>query len=207
MGQRTNIILKVTDFKNNTKVTIYHDQWGIGRKPLLNAIALFHSYYNKPFEKSACDTVHLNPEECGITKQCEIFYANGNLVSDEREAYVFNEIKNLGIPSKIGEYIDTMCCNNNGALVIHVNQAKDEIKIGFLLGHEDEYEIFTVGGKRKVKNKSNKKLGKAFERWLSIDEYCGMQINKPYADRKFVKICKDFFKYFVIREFANEEAA
>ena len=43
MEQRVNIILAVEDRKDNKKVTIYNDQWGIGRKSLLKPS--FHSSF------------------------------------------------------------------------------------------------------------------------------------------------------------------
>ena len=51
MGQRVNIILAVENKENKKKVYVYHDQWGIGRKSLLNLISIHHAFYNKAYEK------------------------------------------------------------------------------------------------------------------------------------------------------------
>ena len=209
MGQRVNIVLKVTDKENKTKVTIYHDQWGIGRKGLLNIIALHHALYNREFGKSITETVHLYPEQCGIINLCEFVYEKSKLTGRwKTDPGGFKTLKNVSVPSKIGEFIDSNCDNNNGAVYIEVTEKKAEgttlpeyeMKIGFLLGHEDEYGVYNYSHGPKIYNKENEKYGKAFSRWLSLEEWCNLGINRSYADEEFKKICKEFFDYFGIEE-------
>ncbi len=218
MGQRVNIVLKVTDKENKTKVTIYHDQWGIGRKGLLNIISLHHAFYNKTYGKSITETVAINPGEAGIYEEYNLFYNQDKLVKFVRDgkdkinlidAKQFRKLSNVSNPKSIGEFIDRFCDNNNGAIFIDVVERQDpenpyhtdtDIRYGFLLGSEDEYHVFDYDGEKEICNPENKKLGPAFSQWLSLEEWCNLEINKSYADEKFKNICKDFFDYFGIEE-------
>lgn len=217
MGQRVHIVLKVTDRKNNSKVTIYHDQWGIGRKGLLNIMSLHHAFYNKRYGKPIAETVKLNPEASGIWEEYNLIYYKGRLTEflhgkeryDIGDAGSFRRLENVSDPESIGEFIDRFCDNNNGVVFIDVTEiaSKDnvlfpdtEIKYGFLLGHEDECGTYDHGGEPEICNPENGKLGPAFSKWLSLDEWCNLGINKPYTDEEFKQICKSFFGYFGLQE-------
>lgn len=220
MGQRVNIVLKVTDAENNSKVTVYHDQWGIGRKGLLNIIAIQHSLYNKRYGKQLCNAVKLYPEQSNVIEEYTLLYRDGKLekfvrCEDGKEiatekAGSLSDIANVSNPVELGKFIDARCDNNNGVVFVSVTEKKTDsfssdydFRIGFLIGHEDEYEVYAPDDeptKVEVYNKDNEKFGKAYGRWLSVDEWCGIRINSHYADADFAGICKEFFGYFDIKE-------
>gem|GEM_PF-5320865 len=85
--------------------------------------------------------------------------------------------------------------NNNGAMVLFIKESEnalqyDNYKIGFLLGPEDE--------------KYEQGLGKAWERWLTLDEWCGMEVNRGGADKKFLTWFHGFMEEFEVEEMANK---
>lgn len=216
MGQRTAIILAVESKEGNKKVSVYHDQWGIGRKPFLNMMAIFHSYYNKRYGKDITEQIKLNPETSGTILEYEYKYstikkgrksipvASGVFHSgteDEIEEYIpdFDAFLDNVV---CGEYIDSHMDNNNGAMVIHVKEIQKgkmsyeteyEIEIGFLLGHEDEGHYDDETEKWIVDVP-------AYSKWMTAEEYAQLDINKTYADEKFMGIVRGFMYYFGITD-------
>lgn len=81
--------------------------------------------------------------------------------------------------------------NNNGAMILFIKESEnalqyDDYKIGFLLGPEDE--------------KYEQGLGKAWERWLTLDEWCGMEVNRDNTDEKFLTWFHGFMEEFEVKE-------
>jgi hypothetical protein len=202
MGQRVNIILAVEDSEGIKKVTVYHDQWGIGRKCPLNIMSLHHAIYNGcSHEGSSTDLINLDPKRSDLFAEYELNYDADGVQNGNDE--VHSPFSDFMDPASVGAFIDELCDNNNGAMVIHVQETVDnfvrsyDMKVGFLLGHEDEYFTDDSG---KEWNKKNRKFGKAFSRWLTLEEWCGLPINDR-ADKKFTKIVKSYMEYFNIGSF------
>ena len=201
MGQRVNIILAVEDKKGDKKVTVYHDQWGIGRKSLLNLLSIHHSLYNKGYDKSITEEVSLDPKRSGVYLEYELHYNKKGEQSKKDE--VKYPYENFLSPEWIGNFIDSHCDNNNGAMVVHIKETDNgtwnsdvSFKVGFLLGHEDEYHTYDYKGEVEVCNKENEKYGKAFSKWISLEDWCNLDINVTYADKDFKSIIEAYMKYF-----------
>ena len=205
MGQRTQIILVTEDFEGNKSVRIYHDQWGIGRKPILNIMDVFHRLYNRERFKSITDTVFMDEEASGICLEYETRYdGEGGIVPRETS----NGVEQLDIPfrsflepSEIGKILTANCDNNNGALVIHIKEERKpdrffpecNFRFGFLMGEDDACD------------EENSRFGEEFSRWLSLEEWCSLPINMDYADERFVKVVSEFVGYFGLEEFCNTD--
>lgn len=219
MGQRTSIILAVEDKEGNRKVSVYHDQWGIGRKSYLNMMAVFHSLYNKRYGKSLTESVRLNPETSGTILEYEYEYATvkngGKNIPVAKGVFHSGTDGETGerIPafedfldnSACGEFIDSHMDNNNGAMVIHVKEeqkgkagyeTEETIRVGWLLGHEDEGHYDEDSDEWVVDVP-------AYGKWMTAQEYADIDINKHYADEKFMDIVKGFMDYFGIEEMGN----
>lgn len=201
MGQRVNIILAVEDKENKKKVYVYHDQWGIGRKSLLNLMSIHHAFYNKPYGESITETVNLDPSRSGVYLEYEFNYDKNN--KQDKNDKVEYKFEDFLIPDKAGDFIDKYCDNNNGAMVVHIKETDNgtwnpdvSFKVGFLLGHEDEYHTYDYKGEVEVYNKENEKYGKAFSKWLSLEDWCNLDINSTYADNDFKSIIETYMKYF-----------
>ena len=203
MGQRVNIILAVENKENKKKVYVYHDQWGIGRKSLLNLISIHHAFYNKAYDKSITETANLDPSRSGVHLEYEFNYGKNNKQDENDEVkYKFDDFL---VPDKAGDFIDEYCDNNNGAMVVYIKESESteswkpdvDFKCGFLLGHEDEYKEYDG----KEYNAENAHLGKAFHKYLSLEEWCKLSINSSYADKDFKNIVKSYMQYFNIKEF------
>lgn len=201
MGQRVNIILAVEDRKGNKKVTIYNDQWGIGRKSLLNLLSIHHSLYNKRHDKSIMEEVSLEPQRSGICLEFELHYnKKGEQSKKDDVKYPY---ENFLSPEWIGNFIKSYCNNNNGAMVVHIKETVNRtwnpdvsFRVGFLLGRADEYYTYEYDGEVEVYNEENEKYGKAFSKWLSLEEWCSLDINSTYADKDFKSIIEAYMKYF-----------
>ena len=203
MGQRVNIILAVEDKEFKKKVYVYHDQWGIGRKSLLNLMSIHHAFYNKTYGKSITETANLDPSRSGVCLEYEFNYDKNN--TQDKNDKVKYEFEDFLVPDKVGEFIDKYCDNNNGAMVVYIRESENmeswnpdvDFKCGFLLGHEDE--CYEYDGEEY--NKENTHLGKAFHKWLSLEEWCKLSINSSYADEEFKNIVNSYMQYFDIKEF------
>lgn len=206
MGQRVNIILIVEDKEENKKVTVYHDQWGIGRKSLLNLLSIHHAFYNKGYNDKFIEVVNLDPKRSDVYNEYEFYYDKENVQKENDIRFPF---ENFLVPKWIGEFINSHCDNNNGAMVVYVKEKKTDnpfmfdydFKYGFLLGSEDAYHVYEWEGKDEVCNEENKHFGDAFSRWLTLDEWCGLDINKTYADEEFKEIIQKYATYFEFETF------
>lgn len=197
MGQRTNIILVSKDTKGNGNVKVYHNQWGIGRRMPLALMSLFNGLYNNLskvsyewYHTNLKDIMHLNEKDCDISLEYEFNYdSDGNLlpqgVTEMPCEMAFDDWKDNQL---VGSFIDLRCDNNNGAMVVFCLMDDNgepnpdvDLKIGFLLGHEDEDEA-----------------GKAYEKWLSPEEYMSLKINSGYSDEGFQYMFRMFLEYFEI---------
>lgn len=90
-------------------------------------------------------------------------------------------------------------------MVVHIKETDNgtwipdiSFKVGFLLGHEDEYYVYD---NEEGYNRENEKYGEAFSKWLSLSEWCGLEINAAYTRDGFMEIIDSYMKYFEIGSF------
>lgn len=199
MGQRVNIIVATED-KKGKRVNVYHDQWGIGRKCLLHLTTLNYAVYNLSYPYTLTEMNTLDNINKNLFNEYENRYDTNGVILPGKTGNSFPQtvdvpFENFLDPKSVGEFVNKNCDNNNGAMVVHIkNTMKEgdfmpniEFKFGFLLGSEDAYD--------------DKRFGEAFERWLTLDEWCSLPINHEYADDAFKKIISDYIKYFDLESF------
>lgn len=194
MGQRTQIVLAIDDRANNKKIVkVWHRQFGNGRQMYLDLMNIANQFYHVGHSfDNAAERIGLTAEAdgCSLVKYMDLHFA----------ADIFNEILT---PAGADDIIFSGQDNNNGGLVIHIviepwsKHHQSKIEYGFLLGYEDEYHISRYDDGT-IWNPENAKYGKAFSRWLSAEEYAGLEINKDYANKEFLDMFLAFTKYFDI---------
>lgn len=192
MGQRTQVLVIKEKNNGEKKSHFFHIQWGFGRVMYLGLIDLFMQDYFKDTFSEDYDFL-----DCKFATNNKAYD-----ISDEVPKEVLDRanIDDLESIKEVFEYGD----NNNGGMVVHIKENETEydgaeFKVGFLLGSEDtsgEYE----GEKYNEGNDAE-----AFARWLTPQEYGTMNGGSDYSDKKFVKICTDFFKYFGIKTIKNKK--
>ena len=194
MGQRTQLLVLKEDKKGNKETKFYHSQWGFGRVMYLALMDMCIGDYNK----DTCVRGDFNFFDA-IKFSCnsKIFDTMDDVPKHVMDAVNPDDFKTI---QEVFDYGD----NNNGGLFIYVKQAEkvyhpSTFKIGFLLGYEDEETIESDG------NIFNEGHGKAFEKWLSPQEYGKFNSGSDYSDEEFVEMFDKFCKYFEIEYFTNKE--
>lgn len=194
MGQRTQLLVLKEDNKGNKEARFYHHQWGFGRVMYLALMDMCIGYYDKGFSvREGFNFFDAIKFSCNS----KIIDITNNVPKHVMDAVNPDDFKTI---QEVFDYGD----NNNGGLFIYVKQAEkvyqpSTFKIGFLLGCEDEETIESDGV---VINKGN---GKAFERWLTPQEYGKLNGGRNYSDDEFVDMFDKFCKYFKIEYFKNKE--
>lgn len=192
MGQRTQILVIKEKNNGEKKNYFFHHQWGFGRVMYLGLMDLFlQDYFKDTFKKD------YNFLDCGFSASGQ-FYDISNSIPEEVLGNV--NIDDFDTIKKVFEYGD----NNNGGMVVRIKESGTvyggaQFEVGFLLGKEDTSEEW----KGEKYNEGNDT--EAFARWLTPEEYGAMNGGSRYSDKKFVKICTDFFKYFNIKTVKNKK--
>lgn len=196
MGQRTTIILIAENEKNDRVVRVYYDQWGIGRKPFLNLLSVHHAIYNRRYGEPLTEIMTLDNVRSKTIPMFIFTYTKhkkSTAIDFDGDQIKCPKFDTFTDPKRIGKFIDSHCDNNNGAMVIRIKDLGHysyDFSVGFLMGHEDEpYD-----------SETNPEGERAFSRWLTMDEYAKLPINRMYADDGFMKIINDFCRYFGIYE-------
>lgn len=214
MGQRTNVIIVTENINGRRNVKVYHDQWGIGRKSYLDLMTISNAVYNLDYDGDICSEIFLPKNVTRAVQIYELEYdgdgccyqfndkEDDRLIRDDAPGWI-----DWFYPEKIGEFIKDYCDNNNGGMVVYIKEWKEEgayrpdqkIEVKWLLGTEDETREYEYKGKKEISNPENFRMGKAFERWLTAEEYAGLLVNCTYADRDFMAMFKKFCNYFEIK--------
>ena len=229
MGQRTQICIVSTDKHNNHRVEVYHDQWGIGRRMPMASMALIAKIYDSnKYDYRNRRSIFL--DNCKLEGNFNIsheytldYNANGDLVSVKTDC--FKKVGEMGyrrywgkvksksalatFPQKFEDWNDTNvntykdfvdghCDNNNGIMVIFCTEKQDPecewnnlygYTIGFMEGYEDDCEV-----------------GLAFERFLSVDEWASISINRRYMEAEdFLGMYKRFLEWNEVATFPSEQ--
>lgn len=202
MGQRTQMIVLINDHERKEHNTgfVFHYQWGVGRKMLLALMGLHRNLYNfqrfpnKPLAEIATSYKDFS----GWMEYKLTFHKLKKYAQIEPTQYDEPETKKYTYedfltPAFIGDFVDNYCDNNNGVMLVKIDWKswrEKSMAVGWLRGHED-----ACGGL------------KAFDRWLSLEEWCDMPINKDYADEDFKKMLRNYMDYFGIEELAPKSEA
>ena len=194
MGMRTMLYTVAEDINGQITVNGYYGQWGIGRIMPLAVITIIINcfrnekarwkHYDYPFENA----VHFDYEAQRFSLEFSE-HLQGNL---EDNRFVWET------PSLIGT-VTNQFDNNNGACVLYAkqvpvsesksgNEMDIEFRLGFLLGFSDAW---SEGEDPKLK-----RLGKPFQRWLTLDEWASLQCNRNYTDKPFLSWFKGFLNEF-----------
>lgn len=202
MGQRTQMIVLINDHENKEKNTgfVFHYQWGVGRKMLLALMGLHRNLYNfeRWSDKPLAEIATSYKDFSGWLEYKMTFHRLKKYVDiepqehrePETRGYVYEDFLN---PAFIDDFTANYCDNNNGVMVVTIDwwsRNKKSMKVGWLRGYED-----ARGGL------------KAFDRWLSLEEWCNMPVNRDFADEKFKKIVRNYMDYFEIEEMASKNKA
>ena len=185
MGQRTMFFTVAEDCKGNMKVCGYYHGWGIGRVMPMAVMTCVFTNERRVYGKTAIDGVTFNASAQGYSLDFSATYEAG----DKLARKVWNN------PRMIGEFRGD---NNNGAVVLYARDRGEsvsdgtEYKIGFLLGSEDMYQKYGD----KEYNKDNEALGEDFGRWLTLEEWAGMEANMPHTGKTFLSWFKGFMGEF-----------
>lgn len=190
MGQRTQVLVIKENNKNEKKVHFFHHQWGFGRVMYLGLMDLFMQDYSKEtFENG------YNFFDCSFKTSGKFYEITDEVPKEVLEAV---DINNFDTIKKVFKYGD----NNNGGMVVHIKEDetdwyRSDFKVGFLLGYEDaESEYVDDDGNVEKYNEGN---GKAFERWLTPQEYGKLNGGSDYSDDLFLEMFDKFCKYFNIK--------
>lgn len=192
MGQRTQVLVIKENNKKEKKAYFFHHQWGFGRVMYLGLMDLFMQDYSKETFDENYDFF-----KCSFKTSEKFYDVTKEVPKKVLDAVDINDFESI---KKVFDYGD----NNNGGMVVYIKQQKTEwygckFKIGFLLGHEDEEgEYVDSDGNLQQYNVGN---GKAFERWLTPQEYGALNGGSEYSDKKFVAMFEKFCKYFKIKYF------
>ena len=189
MGQRTQILVLKENNKGERKAYFFHHQWGYGRNMYLTVMDIqTRDYFKETFAQGysfltspilgATDTKWYD-----ITKDISV------------------EVLNAVDPDNFKSITDVFAYgdNDNGGIFVYIKEDEvayhgANIKIGFLLGDEDEESVYDG----KLYNEGN---GKAFERWLTPAEYGRMNGGSIYSDPDFIAMFTQFCDYFGIEHY------
>ena len=172
--------------KGEKTVTGYYNQWGIGRIMPMAAMTCIMNCERRGYDVGVADGLVFDPKAQGYHQVFRDSYRE----DDKLATKVWNN------PRMIGE-IAAGQDNNNGAVVLYAKELDDSghsevsYRLGFLLGEEDEYHVYSDGTKW-----GDESLGRAFSRWLTLEEWAALQINMPYTGEKFRSWFKGFMEEF-----------
>lgn len=195
------MIVLINDHENNSKHGyVFHYQWGIGRKMLLALMGIHRNLYNcYRYDGSGLLKVAREYNDlAGHLEYSLIFWGGGKLTvkyhdTDETEEKycTFDKFQE---PEEIKKFVNEFCDNNNGVMLVTIDWKswkEQDMHVGWLSGYEEEY----------TQNLT------PFDKWLSLEDWCNLDINKDYADEKFTKLVRDYMDYFEIEEMASKNKA
>lgn len=173
MGQRTQILLKLVDYKGNVKLKGVHLQWGFGKVMPLHVMNMIIN--------RECNTQY-------GTEFFDMYNLGGTDLAEEFTEYAPNvkdiDVENLNdVRASFFDWQD----NNNGGCVVEVRQTQErsygissgeEIRMGFLGGGEDFDES-------------------AFTYYMSARDY--MKTFERYCPEVFIKSFEGFCKYYDVK--------
>ena len=98
--------------------------------------------------------------------------------------------------------------NNNGCMFVFATLSEDKwgaskIKkeIAWMIGSEDAYKYLNgINGERLERNPENKKLGEAYEKWLTTNQWMSLDVNNHWwgKDPEFKELFNRFLAYFEV---------
>lgn len=169
------------------KVNAYYCQWGIGRIMPMAAMSCIINNERRGYNVPVTDGLVFDAEKQGYTPVFSKLFAPGGTA-----------VNKFYKPKKLGE-IAEQNSNNNGALVLYAKDDPEDkysrntkYEIGFLLGGEDEFGFWNG----EPYNPESNGLGPAFSRWLTLEEWAGIGINKRHTDKKFLAWFRGFLDEF-----------
>ena len=168
------------------KVNAYYCQWGIGRIMPMAAMSCIINNERRGYDVPVTEGLVFDAQKQGYVPVFSRTYAPGRTAVNK-----FYE------PETLGAFADEKD-NNNGAVVLYAKADPGEwgqgtkYEIGFLLGSEDEFGVYNG----EPYNEDAKGLGPAFSRWLTLEEWAALEINKRYTDEKFLAWFRGFLEEF-----------
>lgn len=179
MGQRTETFVTYINSKGEKTNNIYYNGWGIGRVQLMAIFgALFGQAQDEKFELDGFCKMHNDTKEI----MCE---------GEDVNALDFTDI------NTIHDIVKHRCDNNNGGIVVIVNDEKPhiyskKIKIGFFLGGEECYDW-----------KKEEWTEEPYSRFVTFEEWA-KKVGGRYVDKAFKKIVKGVFEHFEVEVLQGE---
>ena len=190
MGQRTMLWIVTENPDGSRKVCGYYHHNGIGRV-MPEAVMAIVMGCNRHWVENTINgytesTEFMNAETHGFREE---FRATYDRAQPQWLAY--------SSPQAIGQRT-VLHDNNNGAMVLYIKagvikneETAPSFSIGFLMGKEEEYRP-----DRPDKNTKQRTLGPAFSRWLTLEEWEGLDCNEGFFEYAFGDMFRAFLKEY-----------
>ena len=218
MGQRTHFVIVAEDkYKKVARVTVLYHHWGIGRNmpiALMSLVGNIRGYDKYRTKSNFIDYATVDFEHLGFIKEKELNYIKGVAVDEKNPIQNFSDWRDA---ETAGNYMRNFD-NNNGCMFIFVTynfnkKTYDETKkaeIAWMIGFEDAYTYLnSVDGRKYERNVENKKLGGAYEKWLTTRQWMSLDINADWWDKdpEFKELFNRFLAYFDIKPLTKPRKA
>lgn len=179
MGHRTQILIIKENKDKERKAYFLHNQWGYGRTMYLALMDVVLQDYTK-------DTYI---PDYDFLRHYSRLIKTSNQFTDITPSVPFKVLAEADVTDfKTIQEVFRYGDNNNGGLVLHFKEGcvpyeMSKISYGFLLGRSDAMDFPNE---------------KAFDRWLTIEEYGRLNEGRRLSDKEFTKMIQTFCDYFEV---------